>query len=158
MFCHSLLQWTTFCQVYFAPKSLSGLLCTKPFRHQLRSGGFYFAIFEEGVSFTRSFRKVSKDPWATIILLMQLMKKVLALVVKNPLVNAGRHKRQQIRSLAWEDPLEEDMATHSSTIAWRIPWTEEPCGLQSIGLQRIGHDWGDLACSTHVDFGKAFLN
>ena len=45
--------------------------------------------------------------------------------------------------LDWEDPLEEGMATHSSVLAWRIPWTEEPGGLQSIGLQRAGHDWGD---------------
>ena len=44
-----------------------------------------------------------------------------------------------VRSLDWEDPLEEDMATHSSTLAWRIPWTEEPDGLQSIMLQRVGH-------------------
>ena len=40
-----------------------------------------------------------------------------------------------VRSLDWEDPLEEGMATHSSILAWRIPWTEEPGGLQSIGLQ-----------------------
>ena len=41
-------------------------------------------------------------------------------------------------SRGWEDPLEEEMATHSSVLAWRIPWTEEPGGLQSIGLQRVG--------------------
>ena len=40
----------------------------------------------------------------------------------------------------WEDPLEEEMATHSSILAWRIPWTEEPGGLQSMGLQRVEHD------------------
>ena len=45
-----------------------------------------------------------------------------------------------VRSLGWEDPLEEGMATHSSILAWRIPWTEEPGGLQSMGLQRVGHD------------------
>ena len=44
-------------------------------------------------------------------------------------------------SLGHEDPLEKDMATHSSVLAWRIPWTEEPGGLQSMGLQRVGHDW-----------------
>ena len=44
-----------------------------------------------------------------------------------------------VRSLAWEDPLEKEMATHSSTLAWRIPWTEEPGGLQSIGSQRVRH-------------------
>ena len=45
-----------------------------------------------------------------------------------------------VRSLGWEDPLEKEMATHSSILAWRIPWTEEPAGLQSMGLQRVGHD------------------
>ena len=45
-----------------------------------------------------------------------------------------------------EDSLEEGMTTHSSTLAWKIPWKEEPGGLQSIGLQRVGHVSGDLAC------------
>ena len=43
----------------------------------------------------------------------------------------------RVQSLGWEDPLEEDMATHSSILAWRIPWTEEPGGLQSMGSQRV---------------------
>ena len=46
----------------------------------------------------------------------------------------------QVPSLIWEDPLEKRMATHSSILAWRIPWTEEPGRLQSIGSQRVGHD------------------
>ena len=46
----------------------------------------------------------------------------------------------RVRSLGWEDPLEKGMAIHSSILAWKIPWTEEPCGLQSMGLQRVGHD------------------
>ena len=46
-----------------------------------------------------------------------------------------------VRSLDGEDPLEEGMATHSSILAWRIPWTEEPGGLRSLGSQRVGHDW-----------------
>ena len=45
-----------------------------------------------------------------------------------------------VQSQSWEDPLEKEKATHSSVLAWRIPWTEEPGGLQSIGLQRVGHD------------------
>ena len=45
-----------------------------------------------------------------------------------------------VRSLGRADSLEKDMATHSSILAWRIPWTEEPGGLQSTGLQRVGHD------------------
>ena len=46
----------------------------------------------------------------------------------------------RVQSLGWEDPLEEGIATHSSIPAWRIPWTEEPGGLQSIELHRVGHD------------------
>ena len=46
-----------------------------------------------------------------------------------------------VQSLVWEDPLEEGMATHSSILAWRIPWAEEPGKLQSMGLQRVRHDW-----------------
>ena len=63
-------------------------------------------------------------------------------MVKNPPANAGDKKevRNMGRSLSREDPLEEGMATHSSILAWRIPWTEDPAGLQSMGLQRIGHD------------------
>ena len=45
-----------------------------------------------------------------------------------------------VRSLGWEDPLEKEMATHSSTLACKIPWTEEPGRLQSMGSQRVGHD------------------
>ena len=47
----------------------------------------------------------------------------------------------RVRSLGREDPLEKEMATYSSTLAWKIPRTEEPGGLQSTGLQRVGHDW-----------------
>ena len=45
-----------------------------------------------------------------------------------------------VQSLGWEDPLEKEMATHSSMLAWRIPWTEKSAGLQSKGSQRVGHD------------------
>ena len=45
-----------------------------------------------------------------------------------------------VLSLGWEDPLEKEMAAHSSTLAWKIPWTEEPGGLQSMGSKRVGHD------------------
>ena len=45
-----------------------------------------------------------------------------------------------VPSLSWEDPLEKEMAPHSSTLAWKIPWREEPGRLQSMGSQRVGHD------------------
>ena len=60
-------------------------------------------------------------------------------MVKNLLANAGAVKDTG-QSLGWEDPLEEGMATHSSILAWRIPWTGEPGGLHSMGLQRDGLD------------------
>ena len=59
----------------------------------------------------------------------------------------ARQERQEtwVRSLGWEDPLEEDVTTYCSTLAWRIPWTEEPEGLQSMGSQRGGHNCSDWA-------------
>ena len=63
---------------------------------------------------------------------------------KEPTCSAGNIEDSgSIWSMGWEDPLEERVATHSSTLAWRIPWTEEPGGLQSIGSQQAGHDLSD---------------
>ena len=61
------------------------------------------------------------------------------LAVKN-LPAMQESQETQIRSLGGEDPLEEDMTTHSSIFAWKNPWTEEPGGLPSIGLRRVGQD------------------
>ena len=55
---------------------------------------------------------------------------------KNPPANAGDAQETQVQSLGWGDPLEEEMATHSSILAWKIPWTEEPGVLQSMGSQK----------------------
>ena len=64
------------------------------------------------------------------------MVSLIAQLVKNlPTVQETR-----VRSLGGEDPLEKGMGTHSSILAWRLPWTEEPGGLQSVGSQRAGHD------------------
>ena len=63
----------------------------------------------------------------------------MSLVVKM-VKNLSAVQETQVRSLGWEDPLEEGMAIHSSILAWRIPWTEEPAGLQSTGSKRVGHD------------------
>ena len=68
----------------------------------------------------------------------------VVLVVKNWLTNAG-DVRDMDSILGWEDPLEEVITMHSSILVWRIPWTEEPGGLQSIGSQRVGHNWSDLS-------------
>ena len=50
------------------------------------------------------------------------------------------NERDQVQSLGQEDPLEKEMAIYSSILAWKIPWTEEPGGLQSMGLQEVGHN------------------
>ena len=63
----------------------------------------------------------------------------VALVLKNLPVNAG-HKRQGFDPWVGKDPLEEEIATHSSILACKIPWTEEPGELQSMGSQRVGHN------------------
>ena len=63
-----------------------------------------------------------------------------ASLVAQMVKNVPSMRETRVRSLGWEDPLEEGMATHSNILAWRIPWREEPGGLHSKGLQRIGHD------------------
>ena len=71
-----------------------------------------------------------------------------SLVAENPPVM----QETRFRSLGQEDPLEEGMAIHSSILAWRIPWTEEPGGLQSIVSQRVGHNWSNWACRHAPEF------
>jgi len=65
--------------------------------------------------------------------------------VKNPTAM----QETGVSSLDQEDPVEKGMATRSNILAWRIPWTEESGGLQSIGLYRVGNNWSDLACTHH---------
>ena len=71
-------------------------------------------------------------------------------VEKNP---PAMQKTQQVWvwSLSYIDPLEEEMATHSSILAWKISWTEEPGGLQSMGSQRVGHDWATSLTHSQIN-------
>ena len=69
---------------------------------------------------------------------MQITPIISSLVVQT-VKNPPAVQETGVQSLGWEDPLEKGMATHSSILAWRIPWTEEPGGLQSIGWQGVGH-------------------
>ena len=62
------------------------------------------------------------------------------LLIAQLVKNLPAMQETPVRFLGWEDPLEKGMATHSSILAWAIPRTEEPDGLQSMGLQRVGHD------------------
>ena len=77
-----------------------------------------------------------RGSWASLV--AQLVKNLLAV------------RETWVRSLGWEGPLEEGMATHSSILAWRIPWTEEPGGLQSMGSHRIRHNWVIKRTHTHT--------
>ena len=67
-------------------------------------------------------------------------------MVKNQLADKEMQETW-VQSLGWEDPLEEEKATHSSILAWRIPWTEEPGGLQSTGSQRVNATVGLSTCA-----------
>ena len=69
------------------------------------------------------------------IFLVRLHMKEWAYLVAHMVKNLPAMQKTWVQSLGWEDPLEKGMATHSSILAWRIPWTEQPGGLQSMGLQ-----------------------
>ena len=84
----------------------------------------------EGLSFPLKYS------WASLVVQM----------VKNP----PAMQETWVLSLSWEDPLEKGMATRSSILAWRIPWTEEPGRLQSMGSQRVGHDWVTFILHFHT--------
>ena len=77
-------------------------------------------------------------------------------LVKN-LPKMQEPQESQVQSLGWEDPLKEGMATHSTILARRIPWREEPGRLCCIGSQRVEHDWSDLACMHNVFFSWLYL-
>ena len=64
----------------------------------------------------------------------------------------------QVLPLGWKDPLEEEMAPHSSILAWEIPWTEEPSGLQSMGSQRVGHDCAPTGSTSYCTLGPYLLS
>ena len=70
-----------------------------------------------------------------------------ATMVAQTVKNLPATRETWVQFLGWEHPLKKEMATHSSILAWRIPWTEESSGLQSVGLQIVGHDW---AIHTHT--------
>ena len=64
----------------------------------------------------------------------------MASLVAEMVKNLPTMQEPQVQSLGWEEPLEQEMASHSNTFAWRIPWTEDTGGLQSMGLQGVGCD------------------
>ena len=91
-------------------------------------------------------------------LLKSRKKKKKSQVYKAPGFPSGSDSKESAchaGDLDWEDPLEKGMATHSSIVAWRIPWIEEPGGLQSMGSRRVRHDWASsLSLFTFLHWGR----
>ena len=104
-------------------------------------------MFPALVAFTRGkvWLKINnKHKW---VIMWSLEGRHRASLVAQRLKRPPAMRKTWVWSLGQEDPLEKEMATHSSILAWRIPWTEEPGGLQSMGLQRVRHDWANsLSC------------
>ena len=100
-----------------------------------------------------TFCPSSELSWCRVVLanikitcnLYSLRALLVAQTVKNP----PAVQETQVPSLGKEGPLKEEMVTHSSILAWRVPWVEEPGGLQSMGLPRMGHNWGTKHIGTH---------
>ena len=123
---------TLCCDVFFL-RSL--LLLVGAYRHNIWWNTWYCSLL--------NFGKIHVEIWVKLTSALCFNgASQMVLVVKNPPTNEG--------NMGWEALLEEGMATYSNILAWRIPWTEEPGGLQSTGLHRIGHDWSDLALSTFL--------
>ena len=95
------------------------------------------------VLLTLNMQTLSKSGWhlGRINLYLSDMKQLWASLVAQSVKNLRAVQETRVRSLNWEDPLEREMAAHSSILAWKIPWTEEPGRLPSMGSQRVRHDW-----------------
>ena len=84
---------------------------------------------------------VIRHPWRESIEGLEVPKSGSgASLVAQSVKNLPAMQETQVRSLGWEDRLEKEMVTHPSILVWRVPWTEEPGGLQSMGVERVGHD------------------
>ena len=118
--------------LYFTPPKLTNFI----------TGSLYFLIpftyFTQTPNLSSLFwEAIEHHVWASL----------MAQWVENPPA-MQETEETQVRSLGQEDSLEKEMATHSSVLAWKIPWTEEPGGLQSMGSQRVRHDW--VTTHTHT--------
>ena len=80
------------------------------------------------------------EPCLNMVQLVIVSMMVRTSLVAQTVKRLSKMWETRVQSLGWEDPLEKEMAIHSSTIAWKIPWTEEPGRLQPMGLQIVGHD------------------
>ena len=102
--------------------------------HESTSASFILSFWR----FLSLLRIEESGPWSGLGFgLMNVVGSLVAQTVKS----LPAMRETQVRSQGQEDPLEKEMATHSSTLAWKIPWTEEPGGVQPMGSQRVRHDW-----------------
>ena len=103
------------------------------------------------------WRTLLRVPWTA----RRSNQSILSLVAQS-VKSLPAMQETQFQSLGWEDPLEKEMATHSSILAWRIPWTEETGGLQSLGSQRVRHNCvvntGQQGDQTSQSYRKSILN
>ena len=83
---------------------------------------------------------VNNSPFSEVIIILTFITVLWAYLVAQMVKNLPAIQETNVRPLGRDDPLEKGMATHSSILAWRVPWTEEPNGLQSMGSQRVRHD------------------
>ena len=113
-------------------------------------------LFKQPEAFLKSLSPwlISKEVYIIVTprefslhLCLQRMSSLVAQTVKR----LPAMQETQIRSLGQEDPWWKEMATHSSTLAWKVPWMEEPAGLQPMGSHRVGHDWSDLVAAAAAD-------
>ena len=102
------------------------------------SAGFYFLV-SWVVRWSIEMKRKLFEWWGRS--LKKSRENIRTSLVAQMVKHLSKMREIHVRSLGREDTLEEDMATHSSTIAWKIPWMEEPDRLQAMGSQRVGHDW-----------------
>ena len=108
--------------------------------------GYVLLTSLQTCQFRRGGKKINKDLYFVISMFISGISLVAQMVRNLPAM-----QETWVQSLGWVDPLEKRMATHSSILAWRITWTEGPGGLQSMGLQRVGHDWAtNMHAHTHT--------
>ena len=97
------------------------------------------------------------DPVSNTNMIKQYSIGILTSLVAQMVKKPPAMQETWVWSLGWEDPLGEGMATHSSILAWSIPWTEEPCGLQSMGSQRVKHDWLSMMMNRNISLSNKNL-
>ena len=95
-----------------------------------------------GAMFSKSLMQFSVDGWSCVTSLLFTWGQTMVggFLVAQTVKRLPTVQETRVRSQGWEDPLEKEMATHSSILAWKIPWTEKCGRLQSMGLQRVRHD------------------